>query len=85
MMLPALELLEGAHVGIAVVEVGDQAQVDLVVFSVVEKGAAAGAGFAAGANPGREPPGPRRAVPRVNLPDLLDTDTVVLRVLAGIQ
>ena len=83
-MLPALELLEGAHVGVAVVQVRDQPQVDLVVFRVVQKRAAAGAGLVQG---------PAQSVYhqalivffRRDFPYFLDADAVVLRVLLRIQ
>ena len=84
MLLPALELLEGAQVRVAVVEVGNQAQVDLVVFRVVEEGATAGAVFLQ--RPAHTVYHQARLVLLGgNLPDFLDADAVVLRVLALVQ
>src|SRR6056297_160182 len=83
-MLPALKFLVGAQVRITVVQVGNQAQVDLVVFSVVQKGAASRAVLAKG---------PAQAVLdetflvfiRRDLPYFLDANAVVLWVLTLIQ
>ena len=83
-VFPALEFLVGAHMGIAIVQVGNEADVNLVVFGVVEESAARGVAFCQG---------PAEAVNheafRVllggNLPDLLDTDTVVLGIRILVQ
>ena len=83
-MLPALELLERAHMRIAVVQVGNQADVYLVVLGVVHKCAAAGPGLLQG---------PPQAVNDQALlvllgwylPDFLDADAVMLGVLARVQ
>ena len=40
-VLPAIELLKGTHVWIAVIQVGNQAQINLVIFGMVQKGTAA--------------------------------------------
>ena len=83
-VLPALELLERAHMGIAVVQIGDQADIDLVVLGVIHESAAAAAGFLQG---------PAQAVYhqaflvlfRGYFPDFLNTDAVVLRILVRVQ
>ena len=83
-VLPALKLLVGRDVRVAVVEVGDQAQIHLIVFGVVEERAARGATFL------QRPAQAVHDQPRLmlrgrNLPDLLDANAVVLRVAARVQ
>ena len=80
--LEALELLEGRQIGIGVVEIGDQTDDDLIVFHMVEEGTTGGAVLA------ERPAGtvndePRLVLGRIDLPQLLDTDAVMLRRRAG--
>ena len=84
MVFPALEFLVGAHVRIAVIEVGDQPDIDLVILGVVHKSTTTSA------TPIERP---AQAVYyqaflvffRGYFPDLLDANAVVLGVFARIQ
>ena len=84
MGFPALELLERTEVRIAVVEIGNQTQIDLVIFGVVKKRAAAGVRF-------REWPANTvyhqtfLVLVRVNFPDFFNADAIMLRIFAFIE
>ena len=78
MGLEALELLEGAQVGVGVVEADHEPDRDLMVFEVVEERAAVGRAVERPSQGVHDQP---RLVPgRVDLPQLLDADAVGLRV-----
>ncbi len=82
--LQALEFLERAQVRVAVGQIGDQAHVNLAVFQVVQEGTAGGAGLV------QRPAGgvdhqARLVFGRIDVPQLLDADAVVLRILAFVQ
>ena len=84
MGFPALELFKRTEVWIAVVQIGDQAEIDLVVFSVVQEGAAAGVGF-------RQRPAnavhnqPFLVFVGVDFPDFFNADAVMLGVFTLIE
>ena len=83
MGLEALELLEGAQVGVGVVEADHEPDRDLVVFEVVEERAAVGRAVERPSERVHDQP---LLVPgRIDLPQLLDADAVGLRVHAGAQ
>ncbi len=83
MGLPALEFLEGAQVGVGIVQARDEAQRDLAVVQVVEEGAAVG--LAVHGPAGRMHHEAGLVACRVDFPQLLDAQAVALRVLAGVQ
>src|SRR5690606_12491007 len=85
-MLVALELVERRQEGVAVGQVDDQADHHLVVFQVIEEGAAG----VLGADHVQRPAGgvyyqPLLVLGRVDVPDFLDADAVVLGVGFAVQ
>ena len=80
---PALELFEGAQVGVAVVQPGDEAQGDFVVVRVVQKRAAVGAVVHRPTGGVQHEAG--LVALGVDLPQLLDADAIGLRVLARVK
>src|SRR6185437_12135632 len=75
--------LEGAEIGVAIVEPDDEADRDLVVLEVIEKGAAIGRAVERPAD--RMKDEARLVARRIDLPQLLDADAVGLRVGGGTQ
>ena len=81
MGLEALHLVEGRQMGIGVVEMDHEADENLVVLGVIDKAPAAGV---VGERPAEIVLDMPHFVPRrVDLPDFLDADAVVLRVRRG--
>ncbi len=83
MGLEALELLERAEEGVAVIEPDDEADGDLIVLEMVEERAAIGRFVQRPADRVRDQP--RLMLRRLDLPQLLDADAVSLRVDPGAQ
>ena len=81
--LPALEFLERAEVGVGVVQAGNEAQRDLVVFHVVQEGAAVGVVVHGPAGGVQHEAG--LVAGGVNFPQLLDAQAVGLWVAFGIE
>ena len=84
MVLETLELFERAQVRVAVGKIGDQTNINLTVFQVIQERAAGGARFV------QRPAGGVNnqtwlVFGRVDVPQLFDTDAVVLRILAFVQ
>src|SRR5690606_22739031 len=83
-VLHALEFIKGADVRIAVRQVRNQTDHNLVIFRVIQEEATGRTGFA------QRPAGTVQyqaffMVGRVNIPQLFDTNAVVLRIFAFIQ
>ena len=83
-VLQALHLFKRAEVRVAVVEVGNQAHVHLAIFQVIQERTAGRAGFAQ-RPAGRVNHQARLVFGRIDVPQLLDTDAVMLRILAFVQ
>ena len=83
MLLPALKLFERREVRVAVVQRNNQAKIDLVIVRVIKKTAALGVPVE---RPAERVHDQAFCVPlRLDFPDLLDTNAVVLRIGVGAQ
>ena len=84
MVLPALEFLIGRHIGILVIERGDEAERDLAIGLVVEEPAAPGAALAQ--RPAlRVDDAARLVLGGIDIPQFLDAEPVDLRLAIGLE
>ena len=86
MLLVTLELIKGRQVWVAVGQINDQTDDNLVAFNVIKEGTAG----VLGTDDIQRPAGSvnhqtRLVLGGVDIPDFLDADTVVLRIRIGIQ